>query len=169
MKSKLFALAVVLFVFSSNASFAFVPKIPVKSGIGIALDAYKISREESRKGVIFQRNKDYNNAALCYIKSVQLWSDEKVYFNLSFCFLALKEYVLAERTALAGLELVLLEGRLESREYFMGLLGDIYYNSGNLGKSLLVYERALSLTNSNDISLLLVKRIEEIREILGVD
>lgn len=173
MKSKLSVSAAIVCVFISSCLFnspsviAYAPKIPIKSGIGIALDAYKMSQEELRKGAIFQKYEDYNNAALCYIRSVQLWSDEKVYYNLSFCFLMLGRYMLAERTALAGLAQI--EEIYENKEYFMGLLGDIYYSSGNLRKSLAAYEKVIALTNSCDISLLVIKRIKEIKESLGID
>lgn len=155
-------------VFSLNLSvFAIVEKnnsnTIVKSGIEEALEMFKGAQTAFINGEVFQRNRDYESTVTCYANSLRLWrSNEAVYFNLAYCLCTLKRYDVAEWAAISGLEMSSLKGDEINLGIFIILLGNIYYESGNLKKAKDAYGLALRLPISEDSRSFIIERMGSI-------
>ena len=155
-----FSSVVLLVVFSSKSS-ALVEKFnPIKSTKEEALIAFKRAEIAFINGAIFQKNCEYGGAIACYVESLRLWRSETVYFNLAYCLFALKQYAVAERTAIKGLEMSSLGDNMINVGFFMVLLGNIYYESGNAKKAREAYGIALKLPVSEDERSFITERME---------
>jgi tetratricopeptide (TPR) repeat protein len=147
-------------VFSSN-SFAMVEKFnPVKSVTEEAIIAFNGAQAAFINGMTFQRNCEYGGATACYVESLRLWRSETAYFNLAYCFFALKQYAVAEKAAIKGLEMSSFKENSVNAGFFMILLGNIYYESGNIQKAWDAYGIALRLPISEDGHSFIIERMK---------
>ncbi|MBM2818139.1 MAG: hypothetical protein HW401_729 [Parcubacteria group bacterium] len=158
----IFVLIIAFFaVFSPNA-FALVKKfIPVNSGREEALKMFNMAQTEFRNGNIFQAKKEYEEAVECYAASLCQWRTMTGYYNLAKCLLALKKYDVAEWSAIRGLEISNLKDDFVNLGSFMVLLGNIYYESGNIEKAKDAYNFALRLPISEECRSFIEERMEK--------
>ena len=153
--------SVIFFVVFSSYSFAMVEKFnPIKSGKEEALDAFIGAQTAFINGEVFRANNDYEEAVACYVASLRLWRSEATYFNLAYCLFVLKQYAVAERAAILGLEMSSFKEDFVNAGFFMVLLGNIHYECRNIQKAWNAYGIALKLPLSEDGHSFITERME---------
>jgi tetratricopeptide (TPR) repeat protein len=140
--------AILIFLIIPHNLFALVSTKfnPIKSANEEALSVFLTAEKEFKMGQILQNKHDYENAIICYIKSLYLWHSDEAHLNLTCCFYEIKLFFTAEKMALSGLQATIRE--MDSVNYirFLVLLGNIYYETENYEKSLVIYKHISSFS-----------------------
>lgn len=158
-----FVFTVFIFLVIPHNLFAIVPKLnPSKSATEEALSVFLMAENEFKKGRKFQSKHDYENAIICYIKSLHSWHSDETRLNLTCCFYEIKLFFSAEKIALSGLQ-----AAMQNKDYvnyikFLFLLGGIYYESGNYEKALALYKHISSFSMDKDSRNFIDLKIENI-------
>ncbi|KKR53745.1 MAG: hypothetical protein UT90_C0005G0052 [Parcubacteria group bacterium GW2011_GWA1_40_21] len=132
---------VLIFLIIPHNLFAIVPKFnPIKSATEEALGIFLTAEKEFKMGQILQNKHDYENAIICYIKSLHSWHSDEAHLNLTYCFYEIKLFFTAEKMAFSGLQSAIRDMNSVNYIRFLVLLGNIYYETGNYEKSLVIYK-----------------------------
>lgn len=150
--------ALLIIPISSKNAFAVTTKSNIKLGIDEAFSAFSIAEKEFNKGQKFQNKKDFENASLCYAKSLESWPADEAYFKLTCCLYLDKCYYLAERMTFAGLQSAKQKGDLKKHFCFLVLLAEIYSESENFKKALSIYEYLAELPMDEESTNFIEKR-----------
>lgn len=145
----------------SSDTFAIATKYVIKSGTEEALNIFLEAEKEFVKGQKFQHKNDFENASVCYAKSLELWPVDETYFKLTFCLYSAKFYDVAVKMIFAGLKSNEQKRDLKKFFCFFVLLADIYYEIGDFNKALSIYKHLAELPMDEESSNFIERRIGE--------
>lgn len=158
----MFVFTVFIFLVIHHNLFAIVPKFnPIKSATEEALSVFLIAENEFKKGQVLQSKHDYENAIICYIKSLHSWHSDETHLNLTCCFYEIKLFFTAEKMALSGIQAAIQNTDFVNYIKFLVLLGGIYYETENYEKALAVYRHISSFPMDKDSHNFIDLKIED--------